>query len=73
MPHTFFKRLPPELREAVLEHLREQSGSQLVSVAQVVHLLSEKGVTVELSEKALKSSIAEAAIKKGFSVAFDGT
>ena len=39
MPHTFFKRLPPQIRDAVLDHLREHSASQLVSVAQVVHLL----------------------------------
>lgn len=73
MPHRFFKRLPPYVREQVLVQLQTQSETEPVSISRVVHLLSEEGVKVEMSEIALKSSIAEAALERGFVVAFDGT
>jgi hypothetical protein len=70
---SYFRRLPPEIRETILEYLDEQDGVSPVSVASVVHLLGERHLHVELAETSLKSSIAEAAIKRGFNVAFDGT
>lgn len=72
--NSYFQRLPPEIREAILLHLAERKGSrQPISIVQVVHMLGERQLHVELSEKALKSSIAEAAIREGFDIAFDGT
>jgi hypothetical protein len=69
----FFKRLPPEVRAVILEHLEDHAGDRPVSVAQIVRKLGESRLHVELSETSLKSSIAEAALHKGFDIAFDGT
>lgn len=71
---SYFKRLTPELREAILLHLAEHKGSKRpISITQVIHMLGERQLHVDLSEPALKNSIAEAAISEGLDVAFDGT
>lgn len=75
MHHTsYFQRLTPELRAAILLHLSEHKGSaQPISISKVIHMLGERQLHVDLSEPALKNSIAEAAIEQGLNVAFDGT
>ncbi len=73
MPHTYFNRLPPNVRETILTQLSGRRRDQPVSIAEVVHMLGDHYHGIDMSEASLKSSIAEAALERGFVVAFDGT
>lgn len=67
------KRLPPDIRVAVLSLLDDHAADRPVSIAGIVHALGEHHHGIQLSEPALKSCIADAALQRGFVVAFDGT
>lgn len=73
MPASLLKRLPPEMRRTILDRLSACEPNRPVSIAEMVHALSEQFRELDMSETTLKSCIAEAAIRDGRAVAFDGT